>query len=98
MIDGIIESKMISSGTSLVVQWLRLHTANIGGLGLIPGQRTRSHMPQPNKQMKKLISSESKILNQSLIRLASDKLLFLVGLNLFFYKNFFLRIDVSNVH
>ena len=65
MIDGIIESKMISSGTSLVVQWLRLHTANIGGLGLIPGQRTRSHMPQPNKQMKKLISSESKILNQS---------------------------------
>jgi len=33
-------------GTSLVVQWLRLHTANAGGLGLIPGQGTRSHMLQ----------------------------------------------------
>ena len=32
--------------TSLVVQWLRLHSPNIGGLGLIPGQVTRSHMPQ----------------------------------------------------
>ena len=33
-------------GTSLVVQWLRLHAANAGGLGLIPGQGTRSHMLQ----------------------------------------------------
>ena len=30
----------------LVVQWLRLCTPNAGGMGLIPGQRTRSHMPQ----------------------------------------------------
>ena len=30
-------------GTSLVVQWLRLHAPNAGGLGLIPGQGTRSH-------------------------------------------------------
>ena len=30
--------------TSLVVQWLRSHAPNVGGLGLIPGQRTRSHM------------------------------------------------------
>ena len=30
--------------TSLVVQWLRSHAPNAGGLGLIPGQRTRSHM------------------------------------------------------
>ena len=29
-------------GTSLVVQWLRLHTPNAGGLGSIPGQGTRS--------------------------------------------------------
>ena len=33
-------------GTSLVVQWLRLRTPNAGGLGSIPGQGTRSHMPQ----------------------------------------------------
>ena len=32
--------------TSLVVQWLRLFTPNAGGLGLIPGQETRSHMLQ----------------------------------------------------
>ena len=31
-------------GTSLVVQWLRRHSPNIGGPGLIPGQGTRSHM------------------------------------------------------
>ena len=32
------------SGTSLVVQWLRLHAPNAGGLGLIPGQGTTSCM------------------------------------------------------
>ena len=34
------------TGTSLVVQWLRLHAPNAGGLGSIPGGGTRSHMPQ----------------------------------------------------
>ena len=33
-------------GISLAVQWLRLHALNAGGLGLIPGQGTRYHMPQ----------------------------------------------------
>ena len=33
-------------GTSLVVQWLRLRAPNAGGPGSIPGQGTRSHMPQ----------------------------------------------------
>ena len=33
-------------GISLVVQWLRLHTPNEEGLGLIPVQGTRSHMLQ----------------------------------------------------
>ena len=33
-------------GTSLVAQWLRLHSLNAGGPGWIPGQGTRSHMPQ----------------------------------------------------
>ena len=32
------------SGTSLVVQWLRLHTPNALSLGSIPGQGTGSHM------------------------------------------------------
>ena len=27
-------------------QWLRHHAPNAGGLGSIPGQGTRSHMPQ----------------------------------------------------
>ena len=35
-------------GPSLVVQWLGLHTPNAGGLGSIPGQGTRPHMPQLN--------------------------------------------------
>ncbi|TEA35983.1 hypothetical protein DBR06_SOUSAS810106, partial [Sousa chinensis] len=32
---------------SLVVQWLRLHAPNAGGPGSMPGQGTRTHMPQP---------------------------------------------------
>ena len=38
--------KFIYLGTSLVVHWLRLHAPNAGGPGSIPGQGTRSHMPQ----------------------------------------------------
>ena len=30
------------NGTSLVVQWLRLHASNAGGVGLIPGLGTKS--------------------------------------------------------
>ena len=37
--------KKNQSGTSLVVQWLRLHAPNAGSPGSIPGQGTRSHMP-----------------------------------------------------
>ena len=33
-------------GTSLVVQWLKLHDPNAGGPGMIPGQGTRYCMPQ----------------------------------------------------
>ena len=33
-------------GTSLLVQWLRLHTPKAGGLGSIPGQGTSAHTPQ----------------------------------------------------
>ena len=38
--------RRLSTWISLVVQWLRLHAANAGGLGSIPGQGTRSHMLQ----------------------------------------------------
>ena len=40
------QKKTTTNRTSLVVQWLRLCTLNAGGLGSIPGQGTRSHMPQ----------------------------------------------------
>ena len=56
-----------------MVQWLRIHALNSGGLCLIPGQGTRSSMPQgrmkilmcwnqdfmqPNKLIKKKILSD----------------------------------------
>ena len=37
-------NKNVYEGTSLVAQWLRLGAPKAGGLGLIPGQGTRSHM------------------------------------------------------
>ena len=42
-------SKEICFRTSPVVQWLRLHAPNAGGLGSIPGQGTKSHMLQTSK-------------------------------------------------
>ena len=36
-------------GTSLAVQWLRLHTPNVGGPGSIPVQGTRSHVHAATK-------------------------------------------------
>ena len=41
--------KVHTHGTSLVAQWLRLHTPNAGGPGSIPGQGTRSHMRAATK-------------------------------------------------
>ena len=41
-------------GTSLGVQWLRLHTPNAGGLGSIPGRGTRYHMAQLRVHMLQL--------------------------------------------
>ncbi|TEA37329.1 hypothetical protein DBR06_SOUSAS1910012, partial [Sousa chinensis] len=34
---------------SLVAQWIRLRTPNARGLGSIPGQGTRSHVPAATK-------------------------------------------------
>ena len=42
----VMSSKLFILRTSLVVQWLRLHAPSVGGLSLIPGQGTISHMPQ----------------------------------------------------
>ena len=44
----------MSMGISLVVQWLRLLVPNAVGLGSIPGQGTRSHMPQLRLRMPQL--------------------------------------------
>ena len=41
-----IPSKIGNSGTSLVIQWLRIRVPNAGGSGSIPGQGTTSHMLQ----------------------------------------------------
>ena len=40
---------------SPVVQWLRLCAPIVGEPGSIPGQGTRSHMPQPRAQMPQLL-------------------------------------------
>ena len=44
----------VSQGTSLVVQWLTLLAPNASGPGSIPGQGTRSHMPQLRVHMQQL--------------------------------------------
>ena len=36
-----VTCKVLSQGTSLVVQWLRLCTSTAGGMSLIPGQGTK---------------------------------------------------------
>ena len=48
------------SGTSLVVQWLRLWAHNAGGPGSIPGQGTGSHMLQWRSPVPQLTSDAAK--------------------------------------
>ena len=44
-----------SIGTSLVVQWFRLHASKAGDMGLIPGPGSKSpHATQPKNKIKKL--------------------------------------------
>ena len=50
----LLKSENGSGGTSLVVQWLRLCAPNAAGPGSIPGQGTRSHMPQLRVHMLQL--------------------------------------------
>ena len=44
---------------SLVVWWLRLGASNSGDLGSVPGQGTRSHMPQLRVPMLQLKLGEA---------------------------------------
>ena len=43
--------------TSLVVQWLKRHAYNAASLGSVPGQGTRSYMPQLSVLMLQLKNS-----------------------------------------
>ena len=52
--------KISRSWASLVVQWLRLGAPNSGDLGSVPGQGTRSHMPQLRVPMLQLKLGEAK--------------------------------------
>ena len=40
VLDGFTVARN-KQGTSLTAPWLRLHTSNAGGMGSIPGQRTK---------------------------------------------------------
>ena len=48
--------KIELAGTSLMVQWLRLHVPNAEGPGSIPGQGTRSHMHAATKTRRSQIN------------------------------------------
>ena len=52
--SGLCSHSNMHLGTSLVVQWVRFHAPNAGGLSSIPGQGTRSHMPQLRVHMLQL--------------------------------------------
>ena len=43
----------MNEGTSLVVQWLRLHAPNAEGMGLIPGQGTKIPHAKWQREKKK---------------------------------------------
>ena len=57
----LFDLKALTVRNSLLVQWLRLHTPNAEGLGSIPGQGTRSHMPQLRVRMLQLKIPQLKI-------------------------------------
>ena len=60
-------------GTSLAVQWLRLHSPNVRGLGLIPGQGTIFHVQQLRVRMLQLMTPHTALKGQhSQILLGQD--------------------------
>ena len=50
----ILHLKKVTIGTSLAVQWLRLHTSTAGGMGSIPVQGTKIPYVSWHSQKKKL--------------------------------------------
>ena len=74
------DSKLVPLGTSLVVQWLRLHASTAGAMGLIPGQGTKIPHAAEHSQKIKLNKFKICILNHIS---ASDK-----SLKCGIYKNF----------
>ena len=56
--------KASAPGTSLVVEWLRLHASKAGGAGLIPGWGTKSYVPTAwcGQKVKYKIKSKQELL------------------------------------
>ena len=54
-----LSSKIQHTGTSLAVQWLKLHASNVGGVGSIPGQKTKI----PHARIKKKSNMQSWLKN-----------------------------------
>ena len=55
LLFGVMKSSKIDyGGTSLAVQWLRLHTSTAGGMGSIPVQGTKIPYVSWHSQKKKL--------------------------------------------
>ena len=48
------------AGTSLAVQWLRFHTASAWGVGLIPGQGTRTKISHATQFGQKFFLKKAK--------------------------------------
>ena len=60
--EGELVGRMPSWGTSLVVQWLRLHPPNAWGLGSILSQETESNMPRVHTLRLKILHAATKIM------------------------------------
>ena len=58
MLHGSRKKKIYDFGSSLPVQWLRLHTSNAEGAGLIPGQGTQiPHASRSSQKKKKKVTN-----------------------------------------
>ena len=72
----------------LVIQWLRLPAPSAGGSGSIPGQETRSHMPQL-----KILHAAAKIQDPPQLRLGITK-----SIHIFFKNHWEVANKRTSVH